>query len=115
MKLSIIIPAYNEEKRIKKTLTSYVNHFSPKFRKNYEIIVVCDGCKDRTPQIVKKFSQKHKNIQCLEPSKRLGKGGGILKGFEVASGDIIGFIDADNAFEIDGVERLINILNFCGI
>lgn len=111
MKLSIIIPAYNEEKRIKKTLTSYATYFGPKFRKNYEIIVVCDGCKDRTPQIVKKFSQKHKNVRCLEYKKRLGKGGGIQKGFEVAGGDIIGFVDADDAFETGGVERLINLVD----
>jgi len=111
MKLSIIIPAYNEEKRIEKTLTSYVTHFNPRFKKNYEIIVVCDGCKDRTSQIVKNFSGKNKNVRCLESSKRLGKGGGVIKGFEAARGDIIGFVDADDAFEINGVERLINLVD----
>lgn len=110
MKLSIVIPAYNEEKRIKKTLTTYVNYFGPKFKKQYEIVVVCDGCTDRTPDVVKNFSKKYKIIRCVTPFNKLGKGGGVLKGFEVAGGDIIGFVDADDAFEISGVGKLVDLV-----
>jgi len=111
MRLSIIIPAYNEEKRIEKTITSYINYFETPLRGEYEIIAVCDGCTDRTPQIVERISEKHKNIFCLRHPERLGKGGGILKSFEFVKGNIIGFVDADNAFEINGIERLINLVN----
>ena len=111
MKLSIVIPAYNEEKRIKKTLTSYTSHFDPIFKKNYEILVVCDGCIDNTAQVVKNFSRKHKNVLCLEFSNRAGKGGGVIRGFKAAKGDIIGFVDADDAFDINGVQKLINLVN----
>ena len=111
MKLSIVIPAYNEEKRIEKTLNSYVNCFGPKYGDQYEIIVVCDGCKDRTPEITKKFSEKHKIVRLLAPPKRLGKGGGVIRGFEIAKGDIVGFVDADDAFEINGVEKLVEFVD----
>lgn len=111
MKLSIVIPAYNEEKRIKKTLISYTTYFNPKFGSKYEIIVVCDGCKDITPEIVKEFSVKQKNVKCLELPKRRGKGGGIVEGFKASRGNIIGFVDADDAFEISGVEKLINLVD----
>lgn len=108
MKLSIIIPAHNEEKRIKRTLTSYATYFGPKLRKNYEIIVVCDDCKDRTSQIVRNFSRRHKNVKCLDPRKKVGKGGAILIGFKAAKGNIVGFVDADDAFEIGGIKKLID-------
>ena len=111
MKLSIVIPAYNEEKRIEKTLNSYVNCFGPKFGDQVEIIVVSDGCRDGMLEIVKKFSEKHKIIRLLAPPKRLGKGGGVRRGFEVAKGDIVGFVDADDAFEIKGIEKLVEFVN----
>ena len=111
MRLSIIVPAYNEETRIEKTIKSYVDYFDVAFRGEYEIIAVCDGCTDRTPQIVERISEKHKNVFCLRHPERLGKGGGILKSFEIVQGDIIGFIDADNAFEINGVEKLVNLVD----
>lgn len=110
MKLSIVIPAYNEERRIEKTLTSYVNYFGPRFGKDYEIIVVCDGCKDRTPDVVKEFSESHPAVRFAVPPSKLGKGGGVLKGFELAKGDVIGFVDADDAFDINGVGRLVELV-----
>jgi len=110
MKLSIIIPAYNEERRIEKTLTTYVNYFGPKLGNQYEIVVVCDGCKDKTADIVKNFSKEHGFVRHSEPQNKLGKGGGVLKGFELARGEIIGFVDADDAFDINGVGRLVELV-----
>lgn len=96
MDLSLIIPAYNEERRIEKTLKSYDEYIKEKI-KSYEILVVCDGCTDKTPSIVHKFSKKNKHIKLLRFPQKLGKGGGITKGFEFATGNVIGFTDADEA------------------
>ena len=92
-KYSIIIPAYNEEKRIAKTLILYDNYF----RKigSYEIIVVCDGCMDRTPEIVRELAKTRKRIKLTACAKRLGKGGGIIEGVRFSKGSLIGFTDAD--------------------
>ena len=109
MFLSLIIPAYNEEKRIKQTLVKYFNVLL-KNNFNFEIIVEMDGCTDRTPEIVRNFAKKHKQIKILEFKKKLGKGGGILKGFEKANGEIIGFVDADGSVHPDDIVKLIKVL-----
>lgn len=101
--LSIIMPAYNEEKRIGNTLLSYANYF-----KNAEFIVVCDGCTDKTEEIVEKIAKNHKNIRLLHFSEKLGKGGGVYAGFMEAKGDCIGFTDADNSVNVEEFKRLLN-------
>lgn len=92
MRLSIIIPAYNEEKRIGKTLEEYTKFFKEKFGKDFEVIVILNGCKDNTLSIVKKYDIKFKDIK-----EAIGKGGAVIEGFKIAKGDFIGFVDADNA------------------
>ncbi len=94
--LSLIIPAYNGENRIENTLIDYRNTFH-NLGLDFEIIVEMDGCTDRTPEIVRELSAKFPEIRFIEFKERLGKGGGILKGFEVARGDIVGFVDADGS------------------
>ncbi|MBU4190005.1 MAG: glycosyltransferase [Candidatus Thermoplasmatota archaeon] len=105
-RISIVIPAYNEERRIKRTLEDYYSFLSQKYR-HYELIVVCDGCVDKTPMIVKDFSKKHQGIKLLEFPSRLGKGGGLIKGFMEADCEIIGFVDADEAVHSSEYEKLI--------
>lgn len=103
---SIIIPAYNEEDRIKKTLDAYLN-----FYKNAEIIVVNDGSTDRTEEIVKELSEKHKII--LINQKNQGKGAAILNGFRFAKGDLLSYVDADNATKPEQLHFLLkNIENY---
>jgi len=98
--ISIIIPAYNEEKRIGKTLDNYKGFF-----KNSEIIVVCDG-QDNTAEIA-----KSKKLKVLEFQRRLGKGLAIRKGLLVAQGSIIGFVDADGSVSAKEFKKLIDEIN----
>jgi len=105
MKISIVIPAYNEENRIKTVLSKYSNHFQ-----DYEIIVVCDGI-DNTLNIVKEASERYTEIRLLNFKKRLGKGGAIIEGFKAAKGDRIGFVDADESVEPDDVKRMFDALS----
>ncbi len=104
---SIVIPAYNEEKRITKTLKAYTDHFKGN---NYEIIVVCDGCTDKTAEIVKIFSKRNSRVRLLEHGKRLGKGGGVYYGFSKCKGNTIGFSDADNAISPKEYAKLLREL-----
>lgn len=110
MKLSLIIPAYNEEKRIESTLQSYNNYFKDYFD-HYELIVVCDGCTDNTADIVRIYAKRYEQIRLLEYDRKLGKGGGLIKGFQHADGDIIGFTDADGATTPDQFRTLIEALS----
>jgi len=97
MKISIIIPAYNEEKRILHTLEKYYTFFKEKFQDNFEIIVVPNNCSDHTFNIVKQFSMNHPQTKVFNLPNYSGKGGAVMKGFELAIGDYIGFTDADNS------------------
>ena len=102
--LSIIIPAYNEEKRIEKTVESYVNHFK---NYDYELIIIPNGCKDNTEKITKRLSNKHKQIKYKTIKEAIGKGGALKEGFKIAKGDLIGFVDADNSTKPEDFEDLI--------
>ncbi len=94
--LSIIIPAYNEEKRIGGTLKDFSRFFDNK-RMRYELIIVMDGCTDGTPGIVKGFAKRNRNIRFIVSNDRQGKGGALLKGFAVARGDYVAYTDADGS------------------
>ena len=108
--LSIVIPAYNEEKRISATVNSYKNYFKLILR-NFEIIVVCDGCTDNTPSIVRKIALKNKKVRLLTFDYKLGKGGAIVRGFDSAKGDKIGFTDADEAVSPKDFHSMLKELN----
>lgn len=100
MKISIIIPAYNEEKRIENTLKEYGNFFQNLKKQkilDFEILVVINNTTDNTEKIVRKFSKKYKYIRYLN-LKPKGKGFAVKEGFKYSlkrKSDLIGFVDAD--------------------
>ncbi|HIH14102.1 MAG TPA: glycosyltransferase [Nanoarchaeota archaeon] len=95
MKLSLVIPAYNEERRIGKTIVSYHDYFS-RHIPDFEFIFVIEGTDD-TLNIVKACAEKDARIRYIYSGKRLGKGGAIIEGFKIATGDLVGFVDADGS------------------
>jgi glycosyltransferase involved in cell wall biosynthesis len=104
VELSIIIPAYNEEKRIEDTIVSYLSHF-----KGYdcEILIVPNGCKDKTEEIVKNISKKSKKVKYKIIRNAVGKGEALKEGFRIAEGNLIGFVDADMSTKPKDFEDLI--------
>ena len=105
MRFSLIIPACNEEKRIEKTLNDILNEFKGD---DFEVIVICNNCKDNTYEIVRKFKDP---IKPLNFPERIGKGGAILEGFKVAKGDFIGFMDADGSYNPSLIKEMIDEMN----
>ncbi|MBI2664033.1 glycosyltransferase [Candidatus Woesearchaeota archaeon] len=91
--LSIVIPTYNEERRILKTLRAYASFFDKKLKCEY---IVADQSGDSTREVVRNFMKKHKNVHLLALPGR-GKGGAVMEAFKVAKGSMIGFTDADSA------------------
>jgi glycosyltransferase involved in cell wall biosynthesis len=121
MKVSIIIPAYNEEKRISNTLSSYYEFFKLiKKQKilDFEILIVINNTKDRTEETVRDFCKKKKEIRYLN-FKQGGKGFAVIEGFKDAlkrENDLIGFVDADMSTSPEAYYDLIaNIKNYDGI
>jgi len=105
MEISIVIPAYNEEKRIGKTLERVYEYFKKK-KTEFEIIVVDDGSNDRTVEIVEKFSSDKKEIRILKHEKNMGKGKAVKTGILDAKGNLILFTDADLSTPIEEFEKL---------
>jgi dolichyl-phosphate beta-glucosyltransferase len=104
--LSIIIPAYNEEKLIGDTL-SQVTTFLEAKPFSYEVLVVDDGSKDRTVEIVKEWGAKGFPIRALENVRNRGKGFSVRKGFQGASGEYALFSDADLSTPIKDSDLLL--------
>ncbi len=87
--VSIIIPAYNEERTIEEIISKVYN-----VSINKEIIVVNDGSQDRTSTIISNIKDKY-NLKIINLEKNFGKGYAIRKGIEASSGEIILTQDAD--------------------
>jgi len=110
-KLCIVIPAYNEEKRIGRTLEVYSTFFDKLKNKdfNYNLLIVINNTKDRTEEIVRSFSKKNKHIKFVNLIKG-GKGYAITEGFKLALKEdysLIGFVDADIATSPEQFYRLV--------
>ncbi len=98
--LSIIVPAYNEENRIKNTLILF-NDFILSQKINAEIIVVSDGSTDGTVKLVKNLQEKISHLRVIANKKNRGKGFAVKTGIEAARGKLILFADADNSTPIE--------------
>lgn len=107
-KISIIIPAYNEENNIKATLKNIVANFRTMYE--YEIIVVCDGCKDKTEKRAREVSRKNRNIRVFSYHKNQGKGQALKFGVDKSNGNLISFFDAGGDFDVSHVDRFTKLL-----
>lgn len=105
IKLSVIIPAYNEEKRLSRTLEE-IDRYLVKQNYDYEIIVVSDGSKDKTVEVVKGLQSKIKNLRIIDNKENHGKGYVTRQGLLEAKGDYRLFTDADNSTSIDHIEGM---------
>lgn len=103
--LSVVIPAYNEEKRLSKTLKE-VDSYLSKQNYNYEIIVVSDGSKDKTGDSVRNLMPQIKNLKLIDNKENHGKGFVTRQGMLEAKGKFRVFADADNSTSINQVEKM---------
>lgn len=78
IKVSIIVPAFNEEKRIIKMLNETSDHMK-QLNIKYEIIIVDDGSDDQTSKVSLDYQEKDKNIRVMKLLKNRGKGGAVIK------------------------------------
>ena len=105
MYLSIVVPAYNEEKRLPKTLAE-IDRYLRKQSYDYEIIVVNDGSKDKTVEVAGNLVPSIKNLEVCGYEKNQGKGYAVRFGMLKAKGEVRLFTDADNSTSIDHLEKM---------
>lgn len=103
-KLSVVIPAYNEAKRIEPTLRQSKKYLDAQDY-SYEVIVVNDGSTDNTAQVVEEITRDWPNFKLIDNRKNKGKGGVVKQGMLEAKGKWRLFMDADNSTPVSEVEK----------
>ena len=106
MKLSVVVPLYNKEKYIDRCLKSLLAQEVSSA--DYEIIIVDDGSTDSSQSIAQEYAEKHLNIQ-LFCQQNQGAGAARNKGLELANGDYIYFLDADDYIASNVLKYLLEI------
>ena len=110
MRLSVIIPAYNDEKHIRDTILDIHKYVSEHYP-DHEIIVCVDGSKDKTPDIVKNLADSIPTLKFNINPVNHGKGFVVKQGMMQAGGDVRIFTDADNSTSIDHLEKMLPFLS----
>lgn len=104
--LSVIIPAYNEARRLPLTLIDIDKHLEQQ-EYSYEILVVNDGSTDETAEIVKRFSPLIENLKLVDNKENKGKGAAVRQGMLLAKGTWRLFMDADNSTSVVEFNKMI--------
>jgi glycosyltransferase involved in cell wall biosynthesis len=105
--ISMVLPAKNEEKKIRETILACYGVLKSK-KIPFEIIVVVNGSTDSTAKIVKGLSKKIKELCLIEERKQVLKGGAVEIGFKKAKHDCTGFMDSDNTFSRASILKIID-------
>jgi glycosyltransferase involved in cell wall biosynthesis len=96
--LLLLIPAYNEEARIEPVLREFGNYFRDHYQGNFQLVVVLNGCRDHTLEVVARVMKDFPSLSYLNFPAPIGKGGALIEGLRLAPlADVIGYVDADGA------------------
>lgn len=105
--LSVFFPAYNEQDNITPLLNEALEVL-PRFAERLDIIVIDDGSRDQTANIVNRFAARHPEIRLVSHKHNLGYGEAIRSGLVAARGDAVFFTDADRQFRLTDLDRLLD-------
>lgn len=106
---SLVIPAYNESDRIRPTLDEILR-YAKEQKWDAEILVVDDGSRDDTAEIVREYSRSHPQVQLVQNPGNRGKGFSVRNGMLQARGEICLFTDADLSSPIAEAEKLLDAI-----
>jgi len=94
----LLIPAYNEADRIEPVLREVADYFAANYTGRFNIVVILNGCRDNTLDIVKRVAAENPAISWENHPAPIGKGGALIEGLKLAPhADLIGYVDADGA------------------
>lgn len=109
MELSIIIPVYNEEKRLSRALDRLFDYLGVNYHDSYEVIIANDGSLDGTVKIVEEYQKKYPQLRLLNFLKNRGRGAAVRDAIFEAQGDFILETDGDGSVK---EEAIVNFLDF---
>jgi putative flippase GtrA len=111
--LSVILPAYNEEELIADTIT-HVMSVLCSWMRNFEVIIVNDGSKDRTGEIVSALAAYDQRIRLINHPVNRGYGAALVTGFESVTKELAFFMDSDGQFDIRDLVRFFPLIEEYG-
>jgi glycosyltransferase involved in cell wall biosynthesis len=110
--LLLLIPAYNEERRIEPVLRDYARYFRQHYHGKFQLVVVLNGCTDNTLGVVRRVGADYSAVGALEFPDAIGKGGALIEGLKLAPlADLIGYVDADGATPPPAFHDLVKHMN----
>ncbi|HEY0868208.1 MAG TPA: dolichyl-phosphate beta-glucosyltransferase [Fimbriimonas sp.] len=104
--LSVVVPAYNEEERLPRTLARLHEYYIAQDYA-FDVTIVSDGSKDATGAVVRAFARDHPHFSLLEHHPNRGKGYAVRQGVLAAKGEVVLFCDADLATPQEETEKLL--------
>ena len=108
VEVSVVLPAYNEEETIERTVRVTVETLASFLPDDaFEVVVAEDGCTDRTPEIAERLAAGDERVRHLHSDDRLGRGGALEFAFERAAGDTLVYFDTDMATDMRHLEELV--------
>ena len=105
--VSIIIPCYNEEENIRKTLDGLLE-LTRNHKYSFEIIAINDGSKDGTWEAIKKYATTHPEIKGVNQMTNFGQSCAYMAGFDIASGDYVVTVSADLEISLENINKVID-------
>jgi dolichol-phosphate mannosyltransferase len=108
----LLIPAYNEEQRIGPVLREYARYYREHYPGSFRAVVVLNGCRDNTLEVVNSVAKDFPEIQALNFPAPIGKGGALIEGLRLApDAELIGYVDADGATPPQAFHELIKLVD----
>jgi dolichol-phosphate mannosyltransferase len=113
--LSVVVPFFDEEESIQKVCEELRQVLSTERDVTWELIMVDDGSKDRTPQLMDDLEIRYENFRALHLKPNSGQSAALEAGFGVALGEFIATLDGDGQNDPRDIPRLLNLLKVSGV
>ncbi|WP_336336922.1 flippase-like domain-containing protein [Haloarcula brevis] len=115
VEVSVVLPAYNEEDTIERTVSTTVGTLASFLPEDaFEVIVAEDGCSDRTPEIAARLAAEDSRVRHVHSDQRRGRGGALEYAFERADGDTLVYFDTDLATDMSHLQELVDAVRVDG-
>ncbi|MEM1671662.1 MAG: lysylphosphatidylglycerol synthase domain-containing protein [Archaeoglobaceae archaeon] len=109
MKVSIVLPAYNEAKRLRNAVEKIEEH-AKALGYDYEIVIAEDGSTDGTDKIAKEIAEKNPRVKHLHSDQRLGRGKALMNAFRNCSGDVVVYMDVDLSTDLRHLKEIVSAI-----
>ncbi len=112
--ISFTFPCYNEEANVGAVIEQAVKT-GEEYGVDYEVVVVDDGSRDRTADVVRQWAQKNPRVKLVRHDYNIGYGAGVRSGIKHCTKDLLLLTDGDNQFHISDIEKLFSKIDSCDV